>query len=203
MTDQPPQRPSPSPLLIILLVLPMLGVFGALVTFIASGGLAPPNPTPPPLPTLPPSPLVGRSAPNFELATLEGGTLRLSSLRGQVVFLNFWATWCEPCVRELPAFQAFMQQQGEGGAVILAINNGETPEQISEFLAENNVSGLPVLLDSDYDVQNRYDVIVFPTTFVVDPGGVVREAHRGELTEDALNAYAEQYGAAMSADGRG
>ncbi len=193
MSEQSPSRLSPT--LIILLVLPLLGIVGALLTIFASGGLAPPDPTPQPLPTLPVSLLINRSAPNFELAALEGDSLRLSSLRGRVVFLNFWATWCEPCRRELPTFQTFMQSQGEDGAVILAINNGETPEQITEFLAENNVGGIPVLLDSDFALQDRYEVSFFPTTFVIDAGGVVRDVRLGEITLEDLNTYTEQYGA--------
>lgn len=178
----------------LLLLIPLLGIVGALLTISGSGGLNPALPTPLPAATLPTSQLIGRTAPNFELETLDGETVRLSSLRGRVVFLNFWATWCEPCRRELPAFERFMADQPADGPLILALNNGETPEQIRPFLAENGGSALTVLLDSGYAVEQLYDVNFFPSTFVVDAGGVVRDMHLGEMTLDDLNAYVAQFG---------
>lgn len=194
MSDMKENRRSFHPALLILLVIPLLGVFGALITVARSGGLGSQLATPLPVPTQPTSILIGRTAPNFELETLEGETLRLSSLRGRLVFLNFWATWCEPCRRELPALQTFTEQQAGDGPLVLAINNGETAEQINPFLAENGVSGLTVLLDSGFAVEHQYEVDFFPSTFVVDAGGIVREMHLGELTLDDLNAFVAQYG---------
>ena len=182
------------PALLVLLTLPLLGVIGALIMVYNAGGLSSELPTPLPVATLPTSLLIGRTAPNFELETLDGESVRLSSLRGRLLFLNFWATWCEPCRRELPALQAFTEQQSDDGPLVLAINNGETPDQINTFLAENGVSGLAVLLDTGFAVEQQYEVDFFPSTFIVDSGGIVREMHLGELTLDDLNAYTAQYG---------
>lgn len=195
MTEQP-EQPAPSrfnPRFLILLALPILGVIGAFITLLTNNPSG--STVPPPLPTQLASRLIDRTAPNFELAALDNsGSVRLSSLRGRVVFVNFWATWCEPCRRELPAFQTFTQQQADDGPVILAVNTGETPEQIYPFLEENGVSGVNVLLDSDLTVQDLYMVNLFPSTFVIDASGVVRDLHLGELKLDELNAYVEQYG---------
>jgi thiol-disulfide isomerase/thioredoxin len=95
----------------LLSLLPLLGISAALLMLISSGG-ANSSIVSTPLPvTQAASRLAGRAAPNFELASLNGDPIRLSSMRGRVVFLNFWATWCEPCKREMPAFQRFMQEQ--------------------------------------------------------------------------------------------
>jgi thiol-disulfide isomerase/thioredoxin len=186
---------------LVLLLVPLLGVVGAVLTIVANGGLNSTPPTPAPV-TLASSRLVGRAAPNFELPTLESalansdGTLRLSSLRGRLVFVNFWATWCEPCVRELPAFEQFVAEQGEDGAAILAVNIGEEVQVIQAFLAENGIEGIPVLLDSTYRAQTAYEAALFPSTFVIDPSGILRELHLGEMTLDDLNGYVEQFGSA-------
>lgn len=190
----------------VLFLIPLLGIVGALITIAVSGGFNSAPPTPLPV-TLAASRLVGRSAPNFELPTLESllespenaiETIRLSSLRGRLVFINFWATWCEPCVRELPAFERFTVAQGENGAVILAVNVGEGVKDIDTFLAKMNVDDLPVLVDTTYRVQTAYGAKFFPSTFVIDEAGVVRELHTGEMTIEDLNDYVEQFGSASS-----
>lgn len=193
MTEQSPSPQRLNPRWLILLLLPVLGMVGAGIMLLTSNSAN--SNIPAPMPTQPASRFINRSAPNFELPTLDGAdTVRLSSLRGRVVFVNFWATWCEPCRRELPAFQTFTQQ-GNEDAVILAVNTGETPEQINPFLEENGVSGVSVLLDSDFAIQDLYGVNLFPSTFVIDGSGVVRDLHMGEMKLDELNAYVEQYGA--------
>jgi thiol-disulfide isomerase/thioredoxin len=173
---------------IILLVIAMLGFVAAGVFIAVNGGLNRAPPTPLPV-TQPVSLLLDRPAPNFELLNLDGEAVRLSNFRGRVVFLNFWATWCEPCIRELPALEAFQEAQGEDGALVLAINNGETAEQINDYFRENGFGGLLVLLDSEFEVQDSYNVNFFPTTFVVDASGTVRDMHRGEITQEDLEAY--------------
>jgi peroxiredoxin len=138
--------------------------------------------------------LIGQSAPNFSLAALDGSIMRLSSYRGRVVFVNFWATWCEPCQRELPAFEAFMAEQGEDGALVLAVNAGEPAEQVTTYFEAHQISGIPALLDADLEVYDRYNVQLLPTTYVIDPAGVVRYAHLGEMTAEDLSAYVAEAG---------
>lgn len=195
ITENPtPRRRGFNPALLLLLIIPMLGTIAALILLVRFGAL-PGAADPTPLPVTPPAApaLVGDPAPNFELETLYGGSVRLSSLRGRLVFLNFWATWCEPCKRELPAFQAFMAAQESGGPIILAINAGETEAQIREFLNEFDVAGIPILLDPDFRINDTYDADRIPVTYIVDPAGVVRDWHLGEMTTEDLRDYVERF----------
>lgn len=190
MPESQPTEKNRDPIttLIIFLVIALLGFVAAGVFIALNGGLARTAPTPAPV-TQAVSLLVDRPAPNFQLDNLEGEAVRLSNFRGRTVFLNFWATWCEPCIRELPALQTFQEEQGDLGALVLAINNGETAERISDYFAKNTIRDLLVLLDSEFEVQDSYHVNFFPTTFVVDAAGIVREMHVGEITGEDLNVY--------------
>jgi len=145
-------------------------------------------PTPAPV-TLANTSLIGQPAPNFSLNRVDGTAMRLSSYRGRVVFVNFWATWCEPCQRELPAFQSFMAEQGPRGALVLAVNSGETAEQVSGYFAQHQITAVPALLDTDLQVYDDYNIQLLPTTYVIDAAGVVRYLHLGEMTTDDLNSY--------------
>lgn len=182
--NQPPSGRRPSPVLLIFLIFPALGLVAAAAFALANRDDAGAPPTPLPVTLAQPS-LMNQTAPNFELPGLDGGTYRLSSYRGQVVFINFWATWCEPCRRELPALDDFEA----AGAKVLAVNNGETAEQVESFLESNGVQKLAVLLDADFAVSRRYRADRLPTTYVLDPAGVVRYIHIGEITPDDLAAY--------------
>ena len=108
---------------------------------------------------------------DFTLTSLDGKTVSLSDYQGRVVFLNFWATWCVPCEKELPEFQQFQAQQPPDGAVILAVNVQESADQVTSFLTDHDISGLTVLLDSDSSVANSYGIYNLPVTFVIDQNG--------------------------------
>lgn len=131
-------------------------------------------------------------APEFTLTGLNGETIRLVDLRGRVVFVNFWATDCEPCVRELPAFEAFMREQPPDGAVVLAVNGGESADTVSMFLGELGVESIPVALDTDLSVRGQYGVIGLPTTFILDGEDVMRSRHMGEITLENLRTYVHE-----------
>ncbi len=188
----PPNRPSP--ILILFLVFPILGIIAAIGFGLSeqganAGGL--PTPLPVTLDVNAGS-LIDQPAPNVELPLMDGSTFNLSSTRGRVVFLNFWASWCEPCKRELPTFQQFTAEQGAEGALIVAVNVAEPKDVIEKFFAENGISGLNVVLDTDLTAYTAYDIQVMPTTFVIDPAGVVRYKHLGELKMKDLNAYLDE-----------
>jgi thiol-disulfide isomerase/thioredoxin len=190
-----PQSPRYRLLWIAIILMPLLGIGMALlttqITRESSSQLSPAHTLP--RPTLS-SPLVGQSAPNFELPLLDtDDSIRLSSLRGRLVFVNFWATWCEPCRREFPAFAAFAARQPDNGPLILAVNVGETPAQIEAFLEEIGVQQAQILLDYDFQVSDRYQVEFYPSTFVIDPRGVIAAFHSGEISLAHLEDYvAEQ-----------
>lgn len=188
-----------SPALLVFLIFPLVGLLAAATMLLSSSGTATPAPvTPLPVTALPPAtrPVWGdQPAPDFTLRTLDQTTVSLSDYRGRVVFLNFWATWCEPCERELPAFEAFMAQQGDDGAVVLAVNVGETYDQANAFLTERGVDGFPVLLDARLEVANLYGISPIPVTFVIDQEGVIRFTKYGEMKPEDLTEYLENLSA--------
>jgi peroxiredoxin len=197
MTQTLPQNPAPtgkaSPVLIVFLVFGLLGVVAAvLMSLNETSQTSAPIPTPLPV-TLADTSLIDKPAPNFELTALDGNTrYRLSSYRGRVVFVNFRATWCVPCQSELPTFEQFQTEQGSNGAVVLAVNQAETAGQITGYLKEHNIGGFPILLDMNLDVNTLFDIKVLPTTYVIDPAGVVRYQHLGEMKPDDLAAYLDK-----------
>lgn len=115
------------------------------------------------------------AAPAFTLRGEDGKTYRLADYRGKVVVLNFWATWCPPCRYEMPSMERAHKKVQNEGIALLAINVGETEDQIFEFTGRYPVT-FPLLLDSDGAVIRRYAVVGLPTTFVIDPRG--RVTHR-------------------------
>ncbi len=125
---------------------------------------------------------VGQPTPDFSANLLDGTPVQLSEYTGQVVVLNFWATWCAPCREEMPLLQALHER---GDAVVFTVNNGEAPAQIHPFLAKHDLS-LPVVLDEQQQLQRGFGVAGYPTTLFISPDGVITSAHRGLLTERAL-----------------
>ncbi len=120
--------------------------------------------------------LVGKSAPDFELPDLEETTVRLSDYRGKVVFLNFWATWCQPCREEMPSMEVLYKQFKRDGLVVLAvsIDRVTTAQEIPPFVKSMNLT-FPVLVDSWGQTDKRYKLMGVPETYIIDQQGVLRE----------------------------
>jgi peroxiredoxin len=113
-----------------------------------------------------------RAAPDFTLEDMQGVTHSLADYQGKVMIVNFWATWCPPCVKEMPSLQrAWEQLRGEDIGV-LAINMGEQKQAIEGFIQKHPVE-LPILLDKDFDMADAWAVSGLPTTYVVDPEGQI------------------------------
>jgi cytochrome c biogenesis protein CcmG/thiol:disulfide interchange protein DsbE len=112
------------------------------------------------------------AAPDFSLARLDGGgrALRLSSLRGRVVVLNFWASWCEPCKAEAPRLEAAWRHWRDRGVVVLGLDAQDFRSDARRFLHEHRV-GYPNVHDGPGAVVDRYGVTGFPETWVVGPDG--------------------------------
>ncbi|PJF30658.1 MAG: hypothetical protein CUN52_03715 [Phototrophicales bacterium] len=183
-----------SPLLVIFGITGIVGVMVALM-LIFTEPRQPAQDTVRPIPTTPspPRPLNDWRAQDFALQDLDGNTVRLSDFSGRVVFLNMWHTACEPCVREMPAFDQFMREQGDDGAVVLAVNQlAQTEADIRPFLDRLGVSRLIVLLDPDFLMTDLYPYNFFPTTYVIDPQGMVRFFKVGELDLAQMRLWAEQ-----------
>lgn len=118
------------------------------------------------------------SAPDFSLPSLDGGTVALSELRGQVVLINFWASWCGPCRQEMPLLEQIYQRYENFGFTLLAVNVEPDPNSAQAWLEDTPVS-FPVLLDKQNQVSKLYDVIAMPSTVLVDREGKVRYVHNG------------------------
>jgi thiol-disulfide isomerase/thioredoxin len=144
-----------------------------------------------PLPTAPPrtylrvGPGVGQMAPLFALPGLDGITYTLAAYEGRTVIVNFWASWCPPCRQEWPELRAFAERLTSTAVILLAVDVEETPEVVAEFVGTATLS-FPILLDQDGQVSERYRVGALPTTFVIDPGGLVRQVVPGTMDAATL-----------------
>lgn len=125
---------------------------------------------------------IGQPAPDFELYDKAGKGYSLSSLRGKVVLVNFWATWCPPCRSEIPSMDELYKSNIESGNLeLLAINvEPEGPGIIEEFSKEYPHS-FPVVFDLNAEVQNKYGVFKFPETFIIDKKGIIVERVVGAI----------------------
>jgi peroxiredoxin len=117
-------------------------------------------------------------APDFALSAKDGGQVSLTDLRGQVVMVNFWASWCGPCRQEMPHLEALFQRYSSLGFTLLGVNVDKDTADAEEFLAETSVS-FPILLDPESSVSELYEVIAMPTTVLVDRSGNWRFIHHG------------------------
>ena len=111
---------------------------------------------------------VGDTAHNFHLQDLDGNTVSLEDFRGQPVMINFWATWCAPCRIEMPALQATQEAHQEDGLVVLAVNDQQTPDTISDFVEELGLS-LTTLVDQKGVVSKLYNVFILHPLFCFSP----------------------------------
>jgi peroxiredoxin len=118
------------------------------------------------------------AAPAFSLQTRDGQTLSLEDFRGEVVMINFWATWCGPCRQEMPLLEEIYQRYNKLGFTLLGVNVEEHSNDADRFLAETPVS-FPILFDPSNEVSKQYGVSAMPSTVIVDREGNVRFLHHG------------------------
>lgn len=134
------------------------------------------------------------AASDFELETLNGGKIKLSDLKGKVVVLNFFATWCPPCRAEMPGFISTMEEYDKKGSdvVFLFIDVDEDDETVKEFLNSRNYDIDP-LLDKGGDVYSKFTLRGgIPTTTIVDKDGNISAQHEGLMESSDLKAYIEK-----------
>ncbi len=124
-------------------------------------------------------------APDFTLSSLQGEEIRLSEMRGQVVLVNFWATWCPPCRFEMPAMQEVYETYRKRGFVILAVNFKEDEAQVRSFVDEFRLT-FPVLLDKSGNVAAQYRVVGLPSSYFVDAKGRVQAVRVGAMDKEYM-----------------
>jgi peroxiredoxin len=117
-------------------------------------------------------------APDFTLTDANGQSVTLSDLRGQVIMINFWASWCGPCRQEMPLLEQIHQRYEPLGFTLLGVNVEKNPADGQAFLKERPVS-FPVLYDPENDISKLYDVVAMPSTVLIDRQGNVRYLHHG------------------------
>lgn len=122
-----------------------------------------------------PSAMIGEPAPEFTLMNMEGEQVSLSDFRGQVVLINFWATWCPPCREEKPTMEKLYERHKDDGLVVLAVNVEENGYQVvSQYLMTNSFS-FPIVLDPKAVAQSQYGVFRYPESYVIGRDGIVVE----------------------------
>ncbi len=132
----------------------------------------------------------GEKSPDFSAATLSGEQLKLSSLRGKVVLLDFWASWCEPCKKELPLLAKMAPRLRERGIEVVAVNIDDAARTAESFLKDRGIK-LTVVYDAEKKVVGRYEPPKMPTSFILDKDGVVRAVHDGFNPGDESRLEAE------------
>ncbi|WP_214482396.1 TlpA disulfide reductase family protein [Bacillus sp. SM2101] len=131
---------------------------------------------------------VGNKAPDFELPTLTGESIKLSDLQGKKVIVNYWATWCPPCKEEIPDFQLFHEKYGSD-VVILAVN--VDPEYDVESFVNEYEMTFPVLLDEDDQANRIFQVLSIPTTYFIDSNGIIRNKFVGQLSYEKMEKFVD------------
>lgn len=143
------------------------------------------------------TPLVGANAPDFTLQTFAGEEITLSDQRGKVVILNFWGSWCEPCIREMPAFQAYWESAPDDVMMIGVGAKQDSMENSREFAERFDIT-YPIGRDDGGNrvttglIAQNYSIMAYPMTFVISPDGVISSLVLGEMDEEDLDAYVEK-----------
>ncbi len=134
-----------------------------------------------------PAPQTGFLAPDFELKTQSGETVKLSDLRGQAVLVNLWATWCPPCRAEMRSIEKVYKEYKDQGFTVLAVNMTYQDEatKIPTFVSEQNLS-FPILLDETGRMANAYQMRSLPSSFFISRDGIIKEVVIGGPMAEAL-----------------
>jgi peroxiredoxin len=132
----------------------------------------------------------GNRAPDFGLQTIEGDRIKLSDLKGKVVFVNLWATWCPPCRAEMPEMVRFYKDYSSKNVEVLAVNltDSDSEKEVKRFAKAFKLN-FPVLLDPEGKVGNTYKTVTIPTTFIIDKKGIIRQKHIGPMSYEMMEDF--------------
>lgn len=136
-------------------------------------------------------PQKGDVAPPFTLTDVDGNEVSLSDFAGRPVIVNFWATWCAPCRIEMPEFQAIWEEYNDEGLVILALDQDEAVETVTDYFDDEfGFTFTRPLMDTNFVVAVDYGAFrSLPTTVFITPDGIVNEVYRGALTQPLLERF--------------
>ena len=123
---------------------------------------------------------VGELAPRFELPSLAEGPARLRDFHGQVVVLNFWATWCQPCVEETPSLEKFAEKMRPDGVAVIGVSVDQDQAALERFVLAQRLS-FPIARDPEQVLSGRYGTFIFPETYILDRSGRVAEKIIGPI----------------------
>jgi peroxiredoxin len=135
-----------------------------------------------------PPPAVGAPAADFSLADVSSQTVRLSDFKGQVVLLNFWATWCGPCQLEMPTIEKTYEAWKDQGFAVVAVEVGDPLADVQSFVNNDRLT-FRVLWDEKTTVSDLYQISVLPTSFVIDRDGKIVQQEIGMLSDSGLQGY--------------
>ena len=127
---------------------------------------------------------VGNPAPNFDTVDLKGNVWSLSKLKGKVVFINFWATWCAPCREEMPSMQRLYAKLPKNKFEMIALFNNDKPAAVKNCVTKLNIT-MPILSDEYNFAGTKYGLTGLPETFIVDKQGIIREKFIGPAEWDS------------------
>lgn len=134
---------------------------------------------------------IGNIAPDFETTDLAGETVRLSDYRGEIVLLNFWYTTCGPCRIEMPEFQETFTENSDNNFTIVAVNREESIDEITDFTDDLGLT-FPILLDESGQIQEQYNVIGYPRSYLLDENGIILNQNFGALTSSQIQEWLEE-----------
>ncbi|WP_139891337.1 peroxiredoxin [Bacillus sp. D386] len=135
----------------------------------------------------------GQSAPDFELKTQDGKSIKLSDYRGQKVLLNFWASWCPPCKKEIPDLNEFYGEHSMEKITVLSVNMtySEKNKQIIQAFQDMYKIRYPVLLDQTGTIAGLYKIITIPTSYFIDSNGIIQKRIIGPLQKETIKNLME------------
>jgi len=131
-------------------------------------------------------------APNLKLTALSGTKSTLSSIKGKPIFLNFWATWCPPCVEEMPFInELYSEYKDKVNFVMISVDNADSKDKVNKFIADKGFN-FPVYTAEQADVYKAYNVQGIPTTYIIDASGNIIQKHVGGMTKSELKALLDK-----------